>query len=284
MAVFSLFKRKRFTKLEERLLREVSTSLPPSSAAIFQAQIEDIRRARRFIGGSREVLFYRNKGHEASPPFAANHAELKFAMIRFKVAGIQECWTANFWLVSGRFFSIDFSQNPRAIESSSAIEVTDFRLLHDPSKAVDLSVDMQPLARSEMNLPAWITDIEKHFHVCDGYKPLSPEKRSQLLREISCSLPDDYLALLECSEGLSVGPIGILGLSQVYEVVMPDWNYCLIAEIPKRGMLGVRTKGTDKEIWCLDYDGAAPWRKMGSSIEDAVRKLLSESQDCSTPE
>jgi hypothetical protein len=276
MAVFSLFKRKLFTKLEERLLREVSTSLPSASAAIFQAQIEDIRRARRFIGGSREVLFYRNKGHEASPPFAANHSELKFATIRFKVAGIQGSWTANFWLVSGRFFSIDFSQNPRSIESSSAIEITDFRLLHDPSKAVDLSVDMKPLARSELNLPAWITDIERHFPVCDGYKPLPPEGRSQLLREISCSLPDDYMALLECAEGLSVGPIEILGLSQVYEVVMPDWNYYLIAELPRRGMLGVRMNGTDKDIWCLDYDGAPPWRKMGPSIEDAVRKLLSE--------
>ena len=83
------------------------------------------------------------------------------------------------------------------------------------------------------------------------------------------------MALLECAEGLSVGPIGILGLSQVYEVVMPDWNYYLIAEIPKKGMLGVRTNGTDKEIWCLDYDGAPPWKKMGSSIEGAVRKLLS---------
>jgi hypothetical protein len=42
----------------------------------------------------------------------------------------------------------------------------------------------------------------------------------------------DYQALLECAEGLSIGPIGILGLSQVYEVFMPDWNYDLIAEQP----------------------------------------------------
>ena len=32
-------------------------------------------------------------------------------------------------------------------------------------------------------------------------------------------------ALLESAEGLSIGPIGILGLSRVYQVVMPDWNY-----------------------------------------------------------
>src|SRR6516164_8220661 len=101
MNVLSLFKRRRFTKLEERLLQEVCGGLSPPSAAIFRAQIDDIRSARRFIAGSPEVLFYRNKGREASPPFAANHAELKFATIRFKVPGTPENWTANFWLVSG---------------------------------------------------------------------------------------------------------------------------------------------------------------------------------------
>jgi hypothetical protein len=275
MDVFSLFKRRRFTKLEECLLQELCTSLAPPSAAIFRAQLDDIQRARRFIGRSREVLFYRKRGREASPAFVANHAELKFATIRFAVPGIQGSWTANFWLVSGRFFSIDFSQNPRAIQSASAVEISEFRLLHDPSKAIDLSVDMQPLSRNEVNLPDWISEIEKQFSVGNAYKPLSVEKRSRFLDEISCSLPDDYLALLECTEGISIGPIGVLGLSQVYEVVMPDWNYYLIAEIARKGMLGVRAHDTNKQIWCLDYDGAPPWQKMGPSIGGAICNLVS---------
>ena len=274
MNLFSLFKRRRFSKLEECLLREVSRSLPAPSAEIFRAQIEDIQYARRFIGGSREVLFYRKKGGEGSPPFAANHAELKFAAIRFSVQSVKGSWTANFWLAKGRFFSIDYSHGSREIQSASAVQVKEFRLLHDPSNAVDLSVHMQPLSRNEVNLPAWVNEIEKHFSVSDAYKPLSVEMRSRFLDEISCNLPDDYLALIERTEGLSIGPIGILGLSQVYEVVMPDWNYYLIAEIARKGMLGVRAHDSNAEIWCLDYDGAPPWQKMGSAISDAIRNLV----------
>jgi hypothetical protein len=55
---------------------------------------------------------------------------------------------------------------------------------------------------------------------------------------------------------------------------MPDWNYYLIAEIARKGMLGVRAHDTNKEIWYLDYDGAPPWQKMGPSISVAVRNLI----------
>lgn len=273
MNVFSLFKRRPFTRLEECLLRELGNNLPSPSDAILRAQIGDIRRATR-LTDSREVLFYPKRGREASPPFAANHAELKFATIRFTVPGVQGSWTANFWLVSGRFFSINFSPSPSAIRSASAVQIDECKLLHDPSKAVDLGVEMQPVSRDTVAFPAWVTEIEKHCSVGDAYKPLSAEKRTRFLEEISCSLPDDYLSLLDCTEGLSVGSIGILGLSQVYEVVMPDWNYYLIAEIGSKGMLGVRAHDPKKEIWYLEYDGAPPWQNLGSSIGDAVRGLV----------
>src|SRR5262249_11625012 len=113
MKVFSLFKRRRFTNLEACLLQELGRSLPPPSDAILRAQLDDIRRATR-LSDSREILYYRKRGHEASPAFAANHIELKFATIRFTVPGMQGNWTANFWLVRGRFFSIHLSPSPRA--------------------------------------------------------------------------------------------------------------------------------------------------------------------------
>ena len=91
-------------------------------------------------------------------------------------------------------------------------------------------------------------------------------------------LPEDYLELIEATEGLSVGRMAILGLSQVYEIVMSDWNYYLVVEISSLGMLGVRAHGTDGEIYFLDYDGSPPWPKLGHSLARAASDLLTASR------
>jgi hypothetical protein len=55
MNVFSLFNRRPFSELEECLLRKLSRNLGASSDALFRAQLDEIQRARKFIGGSREL-------------------------------------------------------------------------------------------------------------------------------------------------------------------------------------------------------------------------------------
>jgi hypothetical protein len=73
--------------------------------------------------------------------------------------------------------------------------------------------------------------VEKTHEVRDLYEPLPPHQRQKTVGNINVALPPDYLELMGQAEGLEVGNIGILGLSQVYEVVMPDWTYYLLAEV-----------------------------------------------------
>jgi hypothetical protein len=96
------------------------------------------------------------------------------------------------------------------------------------------------------------------------------------LQNITATLPNDYLELIELTEGLTVGTIGILGLSQIYEVVMPDWNYYLIAELNSVGTLGIKAHTTNREIYLLKYDGEPPWRNMGDSLASTIGDLLAE--------
>jgi hypothetical protein len=66
----------------------------------------------------------------------------------------------------------------------------------------------------------------------------------------------------------------ILGLSETYEVVMPDWNYYLIAEVTSSGMLGVRSSSTDRQIYFLDYQGKPPWPALGDTLATAFSDML----------
>ena len=116
----------------------------------------------------------------------------------------------------------------------------------------------------------------KHSMLSIGYglfEPLGDEQRQRLLREISGALPEDYLLLVGLTEGLDVGNISILGVSQIYEVVMPDWNYYVVAELQSVGVLAVKAHSKESDLYFLDYEGGRP-RRMGTTLAEAVKMLI----------
>ena len=83
--------------------------------------------------------------------------------------------------------------------------------------------------------------------------------------------------MVQASEGLVIGNVSILGLSQLYEIVMPDCNYYVVAELHSAGVLAIKASTREAaDIYFLDYEGGAP-RDMGKSFADAVVALLTRS-------
>jgi hypothetical protein len=274
VAIVSLFRKKKLSKLEFYLIKNLQQALSPESAAILQGQLDEIDHARRFAG-SREVLYYSKKGKpRSSRAFPANRAELKFAKILFSVNGHSGTWRAEFHLVKGYFFSITFTPSPKEIQDATNIQIKKIDVLHDPVIAAGQPPALNATPRDVVKLPMWLEELEHKFEIRDLFEPLSSNSKAELLEAINATPPKEYLELIEVTEGLAVGDVAILGLSQVYETVMSDWNYFLVAEVASIGVLAVKEHGDDGEIFFLEYEGNPPWNRMGNRLSRAVNDLL----------
>ena len=55
---------------------------------------------------------------------------------------------------------------------------------------------------------------------------------------------------------------------------MPDWNYHVIGEVPRVGVLAIRSDTRDGEVYLLSYDGQPPWPGLGNSLALAISKVV----------
>jgi hypothetical protein len=274
VSIVSLLRNKKFSKLESCLIKNLQQALSPESARTLQGQLDEIDHTRR-VAGVREVLYYSKKGRPCSSrAFPANRAELKFARILFSVNGHPGTWRAELHLVKGYFFSIDFTPSPKEIQNATIIQIKRMDVLHDPAIAVGPPPALNTIPRDVVKLPTWLEELEHKLEILNLFEPLSSNSKAELLEGINATLPKEYLELIEVTEGLSVGDVAILGLSQAYETVMSDWNYFLIAELASVGVLAVKEHGDDGEIFLLEYEGNPPWHKMGNRLSHAVNDLL----------
>jgi hypothetical protein len=131
LSIGSLFRRRIFTKLEERLFSEVLKALPEESASVLRRQMQDVASAQRDGG---EVIYRskRGKSHSA-PPFAAKDAELKFATVRFSLSNPREIWVSDFFLIMGHLGALAFTPKPPSIRDASEVNVKDAIILRNPN-------------------------------------------------------------------------------------------------------------------------------------------------------
>jgi hypothetical protein len=144
MRFHQLFKRGPvFTPLERRLLGELQSHLSPEAGQRLAQQLEKISLVQRHHG-SREICCYPRWGgkirHDPALNFAADAGELKLTNIMFKVPGQSQAWKAEFWVVNGHFFSIDFRPAAQPVQQTDDIEIQSVEIHHDP---------MQPASRDQ---------------------------------------------------------------------------------------------------------------------------------------
>lgn len=255
------------------MLARVQQALAANSAEILRLQIGNIDRVDRMADG-REILCYQRADRRV-PDFAAKQTELRFATVHFSVIGMTQSWTAHFYLVRGHFFSIVFTPTAKMIRSADTLKIDRVEILSDPSHAIaSRSAETKPIERGSVILPSWLEKLESTSQISGLFEALSPSARQHFLRELTGALPFDYLELVDVCEGLDIGNLSILGLSQVYEIVLKDWNYYAIAEVHSIGVLAVKVHTRQPEVYFLSYAGAAP-RPMGASVAGAIKAFVS---------
>ena len=124
-----------FTPLERRLLAELQSHLSHDAGQRLAEQLERITLVQRHLG-SREICCYPRRGgkirHDPTLNFEVGPEELKLATVKFKPAGQSQAWKADFWVVNGHFFSIDFRPAAQPIQQTDDIEIQSVEIHHDP--------------------------------------------------------------------------------------------------------------------------------------------------------
>jgi hypothetical protein len=263
-----------FTPLEKTLLSGLESRLGPTAGDLLRKQINEIDLIQRH-SDCREVCCY-TKRRDPSLTFPARAAEIKFATIEFRIPQQTTRWRADFHLVNGHFFSIDFTPTPKAIRMRTDFEIESAEILHDPMKTRP-PVGSRQVELAELHLRGWLRGWSERYTLKELYEPLPANERHQRIAEIGVTLPPDYLELTTQCEGLTVNDCGIFGLSQVYEVVLPEWNYYLLAEIDGKGAVGVRAHSTDGILYFLDFGGDGPTRLEGS-LHDVIERLINRKE------
>lgn len=241
----------------------------PEAAELLAQQLERINWAQR-DANPREVCYYSLKKrvvhHEPRLQFPANDLELKLATMSFFAPSHEKAWTAKLFLVRGYFFSIVFDRCPQEIQDCDTLRIEQVQVHHDPMQVGCRVVEVRRTAILP-KFPNWVGLLSGSHQISEVYEPLEKGEKEVLLRRLGARFPADYLDLVECCEGLSMGDWSIFGLSQVYGIVLPEGDYYVLAELHGRGVLAVDPR--DGSLYYWDYEGSNP-APMGKSLAAAL--------------
>lgn len=243
-----------FTPLERALLSELTARLRPDAADLFARQLQGINLIQRHAN-SREVCCYSMKHgtvhHDPTLQFANQDRELRLATIVFSCMNSERHWTAKFFVVQGYFFSIVFDGDPKMIHECDTPNIEQLQIHYDPMQ-VSAHVAESKRASTHPDLPDWINILSERGPISNINKPLSMKQRESFIHQLNTRFPADYLELVEQCDGLTVGVWSILGLSEVYEVHLPDSDYIALAELHGFGMLMLNLR--DEFLYYSDFE------------------------------
>lgn len=266
-----------FTPLERRLLSEVESSLETRAKILFARQIKSINLVQRH-GGSREICCYRMKWgqpyRDAELQFPNASPELKFARVKFDVLEFPgKTWTAEFTLVKGYFFSIDFDPAAEPIQRKDDVRTIDIKHLADPLKE---TAGVTPTPR--MGAPifsGWLEGWLTKYHIQNVDEPLERKDRDLLIDAIPATLPADYLDLTRQADGFLVESCSILGLAEVHEIHLEEASYYVLAALNGNGVLAVKAGSKDGTVYYLDYDERNVCTKV-KGLREAVEAYIAK--------
>jgi hypothetical protein len=144
---------RRFSPLEERLIRAVREVLPQLAQAVFDAQIAGITLVQRHFN---EICFYRRRSGKvdwSGVPTFPRTSEFRLAEVRFSVEGRR--YKAALTSIGGHIFDFTVTPSPKTIAFTDWDSAGSARLLSDPL-ARECASEPQPMP------DAWREFLARH--------------------------------------------------------------------------------------------------------------------------
>lgn len=274
-------------RFESLLVSRLEGALDAPAAAILRKQMAAVNRVQRH-SQSRETFFYRIKRGKTNwrgiEQFPLQDLERKFATVTFVEDGTKK--KAVLWLVEGRLLSIHYDAALGKACRAGNVQILSVKLHVDPMTPSQSPPEQPALPASAVAaLSGWLREWTQGHTVRDLRAPLAADERRKRLAQFETAYPDDYLQLLEQTDGCLVDDHAIFGACDMYEIVLDDGNYCLVAEVDdkgSRGYLGLKCDSADGGIYYLNPDikGSEP---LGESFQKAMERFLKNTPSAANP-
>jgi hypothetical protein len=262
---------------ESAIVNEVALRLSADAAALLQRQMLSINKVQRLARGKEVNLYCMRRGKaqfDDALRFRDTRGEALLATATVRNPGTNQVIACELWLANGRLFSFLFDKPPGNVFSRTELKtarpsVSDVRILFDPMSA-------RPLAklRTPSTIEGWVARWRDNGLIADVRPPLDERLRMSILKGLDCRLPDDYLELLNQTDGLRIGGIEVHGLEGLRKVVTPLVNYHVLAEGGPASALLLVAEGSDSgELFLVTGDDPDP-RNVGRSFDTALDAIV----------
>lgn len=266
-----------FKPLERILLSELMKHLEGPSADILARRLRNINVVQRHQ--SREICMYQIKAgkthHDPEAEFPAKSDDLLFARIDFTIDQGIDKWRAEFHIVRGNLFSIVFTPSAKGIFNKTGVSVISIKILHDPMKPIHhpkLKSIQQPFFVS-----GWLKAWSQRFVFINISGPIEKSEIVHLLKAIEAKLPSDYLEMLNQCNGFQMDKISILGISEIYEILLNNQNYYVLSVYEDLGVIATRRFSDDQQVYFLEYGLSEPLT-LGNSLHEGIEILLKKTK------
>jgi hypothetical protein len=273
-----LGRRASFYPFESRILEELKSRLGDESSTRLQRQIEVINKIQRLSDGKEVSLYQMRYGKPAFDdslrfPNAADEALL--ASVYLKEPDKRAQLKVEVWLARGRLFSLVFNKSPKLFFTGANLntvrpEIADAKIWIDPMHPHFMEVDKSINASA---LAGWLREWHAKGRVAGLHAPLPELEREAYLARMDTRFPIDYLELVAQSEGAILAVCVVYGVTKIRQIVWPEANYYIIAEIEGLGAVAVKDEDKNAELYLLHYEANNAW-PLGTSFQKAVATLL----------
>ena len=238
---------------EKALFDNLIKKLEPDAGSLLAKQIGSVNYVQRH-SNNKEVNLYTIKNNKPffndKNQFPNSRSEMKLASIFFNKVQEAERFQADFWIVNGYIFSIEFDKNPSKLTGRS-IDITIIHVFTNPMEEDKILLEA-PVIKG------WASDWLKQFHFNRLNSPLPLRQRIKLTNCLSTALPNDYVEIISQTEGAESDYCKIFGISEIRNLILTDARYDVIAEIKNKGVLAVKHNTNDAIIFFIDYEDNLP--------------------------
>lgn len=249
------FNNKGFTDLENILLIELYGLFDSETQKKLKAQIkhfEPIGKWRQYWKKSMSIELYGDNENSLSDSFKYKRKdESKLATIRFKAN--DEKFYIEFENYDGRIWGWKIRPNPKKIMKTTSIEITSKKINNDPNTFAQNTFKKKKF-KSIPKFEGLLGELNTINSINQVFHPIGKKFLKNYTKRIDSKLPDEYLQIIEKSEGVDFGYFKILGVSEIYTTGLDDGNYYHLAEFDD-GVITVKEEDYSGTIFYCHYSG-----------------------------
>jgi len=264
----------RLRKYELAALQAWRSTLPSDGGERFDRQKEVLRSVHRYSAGRLLVFFPRQDRLPANLAFPDSSEELLVAIVTVVPRGQREPeLEGRIVLHKGWLSSLEFRSQPSKLgfDKGTEVDVKHVKVARDPMRE-----SRQGIGRLSYphNWGGCFESLNRISVVRPKGQPVDEANRQIILAGWGASFPEDYLEIVSQADGLDIGHVHVLGLTELRSIVLPDHDLIVLAEIESKGVICLERKEEKSQVVFLQDDAESPEPLTERFCEVIKREIL----------